>query len=104
MQVRVVVFGMQIDNDAVYSGIATQPSPAYSSLYLSDFFLKILCIIKFSVPLIFRKDFSTTMKGRVLLGIFGIESNDFMWHLGIANQSIHANSSLYLSYFFPSFE
>ena len=38
MQARVVIFGMQIDNDVLYSGIANQPSPAYSSLYLSKFF------------------------------------------------------------------
>ena len=31
---RVVVFGMQVDNDVLYHGIANQPS-AYSSLYLS---------------------------------------------------------------------
>ena len=33
---RVFIFGMQVDNDVLYSGIANQPSPAYS-LYLSDF-------------------------------------------------------------------
>ena len=37
MQARVVIFGMQIDNDVLYCGIVNQPSPAYSSLYLSDF-------------------------------------------------------------------
>ena len=37
MQVRVVIFGMQVDNDVLYCGIANQPSHAYSSLYLSDF-------------------------------------------------------------------
>ena len=36
MQARVVIFGMQVD-DVLYSGIANQPSPAYSSLYLSNF-------------------------------------------------------------------
>ena len=34
---RVFIFGMQIDNDVLYRGIANQPSPAYSSLYLSNF-------------------------------------------------------------------
>ena len=34
---RVVIFGMQVDNDVLYRGIANQPSPAYSSLYLLDF-------------------------------------------------------------------
>ena len=37
VQARVVIFGMQLDNDVLYRGIANQPSPAYSSLCLSDF-------------------------------------------------------------------
>ena len=37
VQARVVTFGMQVDNDVVYRGIANQPSLAYSSLYLSNF-------------------------------------------------------------------
>ena len=37
MQAREVIFGMQVDNDVLYCGIASQPSPAYSSLYLSNF-------------------------------------------------------------------
>ena len=37
MQARVVIFGKQVDNDVMYRGIANQPSPAYSSLYLSNF-------------------------------------------------------------------
>ena len=37
MQARVVIFGEQVDNDVLYRGIANQPSPAYSSLYLSNF-------------------------------------------------------------------
>ena len=37
VQARVVISGMQVDNDVLYRGIANQPSPAYSSLYLSDF-------------------------------------------------------------------
>ena len=37
MQARVIVFGMQVDNDVLYRGIGNQPSHAYSSLYLSDF-------------------------------------------------------------------
>ena len=36
-QARVVKFGKQIDNDVLYCGIANQPPPAYSSLYLSNF-------------------------------------------------------------------
>ena len=34
---RVFIFGMQVDNDVLYREIANQPSPAYSSLYLSNF-------------------------------------------------------------------
>ena len=37
MQAIVVIFGMQVDNDVLYRGIANQPSDAYSSLYLSNF-------------------------------------------------------------------
>ena len=37
VQVRVFLFGMHVDNDILYRGIANQPSPAYSSLYLSTF-------------------------------------------------------------------
>ena len=33
---RLVIFGLQVDNDVLYPGIANQPS-AYSSLYLSNF-------------------------------------------------------------------
>ena len=37
VQARVVIFGMQVDNDVLYRRIANQPSPGYSSLYLSNF-------------------------------------------------------------------
>ena len=37
VKARVVIFGEQLDNDVLYRGIANQPSPAYSSLYLSNF-------------------------------------------------------------------
>ena len=37
VQARVVIFGEHVDNDVLYRGIANQPSPAYSSLYLSNF-------------------------------------------------------------------
>ena len=36
-QARVVTFGKQLDNNVLYRGIANQLSPAYSSLYLSNF-------------------------------------------------------------------
>ena len=37
VQAIVIIFGEQVDNDVLYRGIANQPSPAYSSLYLSNF-------------------------------------------------------------------
>ena len=37
VQARVVIFGMQVDNDVLYCGIVNQPSPAYTFLYLSNF-------------------------------------------------------------------
>ena len=37
LQAGVVIYGMQVDNDALYCEVANQPSPAYSSLYLSHF-------------------------------------------------------------------
>ena len=37
VQARVVIFGMKVDNDVLYRGMANQPSPAYSFLYLSNF-------------------------------------------------------------------
>ena len=37
VQARVVIFGEQVDNDVLYRGIVNQLSPAYSSLYLSNF-------------------------------------------------------------------
>ena len=36
VQARVVIFGEQVDNDALYRGIANEPSPSYS-MYLSNF-------------------------------------------------------------------
>ena len=34
---RIVIFGIQGDDDLLYRGIENQASPAYSSLYLSNF-------------------------------------------------------------------
>ena len=65
VQARVVIFGMLVDNHVLYRGIANQPSPAYSSLYLSDF-------LSFHTlnNEIFVKDFSETVQARVF--IFGM--------------------------------
>ena len=92
VQARVVIFGMQVDNDVLYRGIGNQPSPAYSSLYLSNF-------LSFHTlnDEIFFKDFSETMQARVV--IFGIQvDNDVLYH-GIANQPSPVHASLYLSIF-----
>ena len=37
VQARVFIFGIQIDDDMLYCGIGNHPSPAYSSLFLSNF-------------------------------------------------------------------
>ena len=57
VQARVFIFGMQVDNDVLYHGIANQPSPTYSSLYFSDF-------LSFHTlnDEIFVKDFSETVQ------------------------------------------
>ena len=62
VQARVFIFGMQVDNDVLYRGIANQHSPAYSSLYLSDF-------LSFHTlnDEIFVKDFSETVLARVFI-------------------------------------
>ena len=92
VQARVFIFGMHIDNDVLYRGIANQPSPSYSSLYLSDF-------LSFRTlnDDIFVKDFSKIVQARVF--IFGMQvDNDVLCH-GIANQPSPSYSSLYLSIF-----
>ena len=92
VQARVVIFGMQVDNDVLYHGIGNQPSPAYSSQYLSDF-------LTFHTlnDEIFVKDFCETVQARVF--IFGMQVDKNVLYLGIANQPSPAYSSLYLSIF-----
>ena len=89
---RVFIFGMQVDNDVLYSGIANQPSPAYSSLYLSNF-------LSFHTlnDEIFVKDLCETVQARVV--IFGMRVDNDVLYRGIANQPTPAYSSLYLSIF-----
>ena len=62
VQARVFIFGMQVDNDVLYCGIANQPSPAYSTLYLSDF-------LSFHTlnDEIFVKDYSETVVCRLIM-------------------------------------
>ena len=92
VQARVVIFGMQVDNDVLYRGIADQPSPAYSSLYLSNFLS-----FQTSNDEIFVKDFCETVQARVV--IFGMQVDNDVLYCGIANQPSPAYSSLYLSIF-----
>ena len=89
VQARVVIFGEQVDNDVLYRGIANQPSPAYSSLYLSDF-------LSFHTlnDEIFVKDFSETVQARVF--IFGMQVDNDVLYRGIAIQPSPAYPSLYL--------
>ena len=91
VEARVFIFGMQVDNDVLYRGIANQPS-AYSSLYLSNF-------LSFHTlnDEIFVKDFCETVLARVF--IFGMQVDNDVLYCGIANQPTLAYSSLYLSIF-----
>ena len=92
VEARVFMFGIQVDNDVLYRGIANQHSPAYSSLYLSDF-------LSFHTlnDEIFVKDSSETVLARVF--IFGMQVDNDVLYCGIANQPTLAYSSLYLSTF-----
>ena len=92
VQARVVIFGMQVDNDVLYRGIANQLSPAYSSLYLSNF-------LSFHTlnDEIFVKGFSKIVQARVF--IFSMQVDNDVLYRGIANQPSPAYSSLHLSIF-----
>ena len=94
MQARVVIFGLQFDNDIFYRKIVNQPSPAYSSLYLSDF----LSFHTLNNEM-FVKDFSETVQARVF--IFDMQVDNDVLYRGIANQPTPPYSSLYLSIFLP---
>ena len=91
-QARVFLFGMQVDNDVLYRGIVNQPSPAYYSLYLSDFLS-----FHTSNDEIFVKDFCETVQARVV--IFGMQVDNDVLYRGIANQPFPACSSVYVSIF-----
>ena len=97
MQVRVIIFGMQVDNDVLYCEISNHSSHASSSLYLFDFLSFHTLNDEF-----FVKDFCKTVQARVV--IFGMQVDNDVLYCGIANQLSHAYSSLYLSFFpFPYF-
>ena len=92
VQARVVIFGMQVDNDVLYCGIANQPSPLILPCICPIFFLSIVSMMKF-----FVNDFCETVQARIV--IFGMQvGNDILYH-GIANQPSPVYSSLYLSSF-----
>ena len=92
VQARVFIFGIQVDNDVLYRGIANQPSPAFLPCICPIFFLSILWMMKF-----FVKDFSETVQAKVI--IFGMQVDNDVLYRGIANQPTPAYSSLYLSIF-----
>ena len=79
-----VQYCKQVDNDVLYRGIANQPSPAYSSLYLSNFH---------SLHTLNDETVQSTVV------IFGMQVENDVLYRGIANQPSHAYSSLYLSDF-----
>ena len=89
VQARVITYGMKVDNDVLYCGIANQPSHAYSSLYFSDVLSVCTLIMKF-----FVKDFCEIMQVGVV--IFGKQVDNDVLYRGIANQPSHTYSSLYL--------
>ena len=91
VQARVVIFGMQVDNDVLYHDIANQPSSLILSCICPIFFLSILRMMKF-----FFKDFCETVQAGVV--IFGMQVDNDVLYRGIANQP-SAYSSLYLSNF-----
>ena len=90
VQARVVIFGEQVYNDVLYCGIANQPSPAYSPLYLSDF----LSFLTLNDEILI-KDFCETVQAGVF--VFGMLVDNDVLYRGIANQPSPAYSSLYLS-------
>ena len=89
VQARIVTFGMKVDNDVLYSGIANQSSHAYSSLCLSDFLSFHTLIMKILV-----KDFCEIMQAGVI--IFDKQVDNDVLCLWIANQPSQSYSSLYL--------
>ena len=92
VQARVVIFGMQVDNDVLYRGIANQPSPLILPSICPIFFLSILRMMK-----CFVKDFCEIVQARVV--IFRMQVDNDVLYRGIANQPSPAYSSQYLSNF-----
>ena len=78
LQDREVIFGMQVDDDVLYCGIANQPSATYSPQYLSNFLSFYALNDEF-----FVKGFCGTLQARV--DIFGMQFNNDVLHCGTAN-------------------
>ena len=96
-QARVVISGMQVDNDEMYCEIPNQPSHAYPSLYLSNF-------LPFHISnnnFFFVKDCFKTVPVRVV--IFDKQIDNDVLYRGIANQPSHAYSCWYLAEFLSIF-
>ena len=97
LQARVVIVGMQVDNDVLYRGIANQPSPAYSPLYLSDF-------LSFHTlnDEIFLKYFFETVQARVF--IFGMQVDNVYCTVGLrTGLLLHILLYIYLFFFLSTF-
>ena len=62
MHTRMLIFGMQIDDDLFYHGSENHPSPAYSSSICPIFFPSLLCIMRF-----FNTDISATMQAGIII-------------------------------------
>ena len=78
MQARVVIFGLQVDNNVLYCGIVIHFSPAYSSS-VSDF----LSFHTLNNETIIR-DICETVQAKEVIS--GIQVDNDMLHFGIANQ------------------
>ena len=92
MQVRMVIFGMQVDDVLLYRGIENECSPAYSSLYLFSF----LSFHTLKNKIVYRR-MLTNMQARIV--IFGMQVDKDLWYCEIENQSSPAESFLYKSNF-----
>ena len=92
VQARVVRFGMHVNNDVLYCGIASRPSPGIPSCICLIYFLSVLQIMT-----IFVKDFCKTVQARVVIFCMLVD-NDVLY-CWIANQSSPVYSSIYVSDF-----
>ena len=89
-----ILLGLQVDNDALYPGIANKPVHAYFFPCICPDFLSFhtLNIIKFFVT-----DFCETVQAGVVISC--IQNDNDVFYCGIAKQPFHAYSSQHLSNF-----